>query len=256
MDLDDLRIKANRYGYVYLTTFTRPTDGNEFHYVGQHSTGTLDRSYYGSGTILKSYVKKYGESQTLHVRVLAWAYSQAELDFVETLLIAFAKDFFGCSCLNLKDGGSFGKHTESSKQKIASKNLGKVRNAATVEALRRASTGKTHTKETKARISAAKKGVPLWSVADRVLMSLSRTGRKLGPKSEAVKEKLRQANLGKTMPESTRSKISAANMGKIRSQETRERMSEAQRRRGPRSAETKAKIAASLRARSLKIKSL
>lgn len=249
MDLDDLRIKANRHGYVYLTTFTRPTDNKEFYYIGQHTALNLDRRYYGSGTLLKRYVAKYGDRGNINVRILCWTYSQPELDFCEDLAISSGRIEFEKLCLNIREGGSYGRHTESTKMKIRMGNLGKVRSEETKAALRRASVGRTQTEATKAKISASKLGVSIWTAADRAAMSLKRLGKKLGPHSKETREKLSKINLGKTLSLETRKKISIANKGRKRTEETKKRMSESWRNRAPMSDATKAKISASLKAR-------
>lgn len=106
MDLNDLRIPANRHGYIYLTTFTRPTDSKQFFYVGQHLGKRLDKGYVGSGFRLKQMFKKYGRRG--HVRLLHWAYSQEELNFKEQMSIVFAKLIYGKACLNLNHSDAVG----------------------------------------------------------------------------------------------------------------------------------------------------
>lgn len=48
-----LASKKRKYGYVYHFIFTRPTDGREFHYVGQHVGEKVDQRYFGSGFRLR-----------------------------------------------------------------------------------------------------------------------------------------------------------------------------------------------------------
>jgi len=108
------------------------------------------------------------------------------------------------------------------------------------------SLGIRRSKETKAKISTAKKGVQL-SAEHRKAIGLASTGRiksaetraKLSaahtgkPKSQAQIEKMRQANLGKTYSDETKRKVSASLIGNSRalgnvlSDETRKLMSEA-----------------------------
>jgi hypothetical protein len=122
LELDDLLIC---YGYVYITTFTRPTDGKEFYYVGQHTGDRLDRRYIGSGLRIKRLEAKYGRKGNLHVKILVWAKSQQELDFKEILLICFARALFDSDCINLSYGGEGGGMSHSTRAKIGAANTGK-----------------------------------------------------------------------------------------------------------------------------------
>ena len=97
------------YGYVYKTT----NQVNNKVYVGQKK-GDFEKSYYGSGLLLKRAINKYG---TIHFKIdiLQFAGSQEELDNLERLYIAEMKKFF--SLYNIASGGVGGGHPQSEKTK-------------------------------------------------------------------------------------------------------------------------------------------
>jgi len=69
-------------GYIYITTNLI----NSRAYIGKKNKSTLDYSYYGSGTVLKTAIKKYGK-ENFNIKVLYWAQSVEELDLKEIELI-------------------------------------------------------------------------------------------------------------------------------------------------------------------------
>lgn len=111
----------NRHGYVYLTTFTRPTDLKKFYYVGQHQSSSLDRKYLGSGRLLHYKINKYGAIGNVNVKILHWTYDQDELNLLEFMCIQVAQLVFGDDCLNLNEGGvtGTGRHSEKTKRKMS-----------------------------------------------------------------------------------------------------------------------------------------
>ena len=74
------------------------------------------------------------------------------------------------------------------------------------------------------------------SVETRLKKSLSHKGVKLGPMNEETKQKLSEANKGKTLSEETKQKLSEANKGKTLSEETKQKL------RKPKTEETKQKL--------------
>lgn len=89
--------------------------------------------------------------------------------------------------------------------------------------------GYQHTKETKAKISAARKGKTL-SKETRAKVSASLKGRK-NEISEETRAKLSKASTGKTHTDETKAKLLKIHLGSKRSTETRQKMSEAQKKR-------------------------
>jgi len=111
MDLNDLKPSVrlqDRVGYIYHTTFRRPTDGRIFHYIGQRARTYLDRRYFGSGMWLKRLEKKYGRKGNIHVALISWAASQQELDALEVHFIAEARRLWPRDCINFQSGGLYG----------------------------------------------------------------------------------------------------------------------------------------------------
>ena len=109
--------KPPRYGYVYHFIFIRPTDGREFHYIGQHVGDKVDRRYFGSGHRLHQLYNKYGRDGNVRRFGLLWCHSRQELDFSEILSISFAKELYGRDCINLCYGGDGGRKARSSVEK-------------------------------------------------------------------------------------------------------------------------------------------
>lgn len=62
------------YGYIYKTTDT----SNGKIYIGQHKSDVFDKSYFGSGIIIKSIKKK--RKYDLTTEVIEWCTTQSELD--------------------------------------------------------------------------------------------------------------------------------------------------------------------------------
>jgi hypothetical protein len=75
------QLQNNSYGFIYKTTLP---DGR--YYIGQHkiiNKNTLDPTYFGSGVILKDYIKSKG-SLNLIREILEFGYNHAELNLLET----------------------------------------------------------------------------------------------------------------------------------------------------------------------------
>ena len=85
VDLLSYQVKeSNMYGYIYLTTFL-PTGKI---YIGQKKKDYFDTSYYGSGKIIKSLIKKY-DKQEFTVELIDTAESQEELNKKEIYWINY-----------------------------------------------------------------------------------------------------------------------------------------------------------------------
>lgn len=63
------------YGYIYITTNLV----NNKKYLGKHAKPEFDKSYYGSGTILKKAIEKYGKENFVS-EPIDWAESKEELN--------------------------------------------------------------------------------------------------------------------------------------------------------------------------------
>jgi hypothetical protein len=197
-----------RYGYIYHFVFTRPTDGHEFHYIGQHAWYKANPRYFGSGVRLRRLINKYGRKDNLKRYGLMWCYSEEELDFAETLMIGFAKQVYGDDCINLQQGGSNGLHAEATRKKIST-------------ALKSYWDGVSA--EDRAAFRAAQKDKPPPSEATRARMRDAWTGRP--PDTQETRAKRRASMIGKKHTTETKLKISLAATGKKRSKEARANMS-------------------------------
>lgn len=151
-----------KFNYIYLIT----NNVNNKIYVGQHSTNNLEDGYMGSGTLLKLAIKKYGKNNFCK-EILAYADTQAKLDYLEKFYIKKYKSREIKSGYNLTDGGSgfcgliF---TDEHKKKIAEKlkgnthTLGYVCSDETKQKISKANKGHKHSEEAKRKMSKIAKG--------------------------------------------------------------------------------------------------
>ena len=77
-----------RYFYTYKITLLKGSLAGKYYY-GQHITYNLNDGYCGSGTIIKSYYKKYRaiENITYVKEILKFYNDEKELDIAEKILI-------------------------------------------------------------------------------------------------------------------------------------------------------------------------
>lgn len=209
-----LLINMNETWILYQTT----NNVNGKIYLGVHKADETwnSRKYLGSGTTLKAAIEKYGREKFTRI-TLAKFNCADDAYFLESLLVdeSFTnrKDTY-----NLKIGGMGGTNSFL---------------------------GKTHSKETKAKIGASSKG-RVKSEETRKRISLSNKGKqaRLGKlHSEETKLKIGIKGKGRVKSEEERRKLSIANKGKIVSLETRAKLSAAQKGK-PHTAEAKAKMSA------------
>lgn len=99
-------------------------------------------------------------------------------------------------CLRIGERSRQRKHSLEAKKKIGYANRMRVVSDDTKEKQRIAATGRKHTEETKSRLREIRKN-QVFTEAHKKNMSLARKGKKLGPCSDATKEKLRQTALNK-----------------------------------------------------------
>lgn len=206
------RTIANRYGYVYLTVFTRPTDRTKVFYVGQHKRSTVNPKYFGSGKLLERFKSKYGQDGTMRSELLSWAWSQEELDFVETMLIIMAKKIYRGRCINLMGGGSKGGQSQATIEKIRASRLGKPRGPmsdAQKAKLSLALIGRPKSEEHKTRIGLGGKG-KIISEDQRAKISKAKTGVKKGPMPQEHKDSIRYALMGLPKSEEHRASLRKA----------------------------------------------
>jgi hypothetical protein len=162
--------KLKKYHFIYKTTNLL----NGKFYVGMHSTNKLNDGYLGSGKRLKYSIKKYGK-ENFKLEILEFFGSRELLVEREKQLVNedLLKD---TNCMNLKPGGTGGFSLESAKKgakkmneiiwsdinfikrhKTRWKKILKT-NHLNKKYLYGGFRGKTHTEETKQKISEVRKG--------------------------------------------------------------------------------------------------
>ena len=189
-----------KYHYVYIIT----NKINHKFYIGKHSTDDLDDGYMGSGIAINKAIQKYG-IENFSKRILCFCDSAEDAYKVEEFLVTdnlIKRD----DCYNMMVGGVGG---------------------PTLNGIENGMYGKTHTLETRKKMSEARIGKPSWNKGKHF--------------SEESRKKMSEAHIGKPswnkgkhLSEETKEKISNANKGKESSfkgkhfsEETKIKMSEA-----------------------------
>ena len=205
-----------KYYYTYRVQCTA-VGYEDYYYLGQHTTNTLDDGYKGSGKKLKEYYAKYPNDYTFII--LEFYSNKTELNIAEQKLIGdlWKTDPY---CLNGNSGGSGSWsccHTKEVRSKISESNKGRPS----------WNKGIPMTEEQKRKISNSNKGKNSWnkgkkhSEESRHKMSESRKGKTAGENhplfgklcSEETKRKMSEAKKGKKLSESTRQKMSKSRVG-------------------------------------------
>jgi len=146
------------FGYVYITK----NRVNGKMYVGQ-SVGK-DRSYLGSGLIIKRAITKYGY-KNFSVRIVAEVYSRIELDFMERWYIQKYRSRFPRKMYNVTAGGTGGptnigrRWSLATKRKMSAAAVGRILSTSTKEKIGRASKGRVIPEETRRRMSLVQRGL-------------------------------------------------------------------------------------------------
>ena len=92
-------------GYVYITYCP-----NGRVYIGQRRKSKFDKSYIGSGKILKDMMKKYDKYNDFKCEILHECNTLEELDEKEIYEIKRHREIYGDKCINILRGGQI--HTE------------------------------------------------------------------------------------------------------------------------------------------------
>ena len=169
--------KQKKYHFIYKTTDTR--NGN--FYIGMHSTENLKDGYVGSGTRLKHLIYKHGK-EIFNMEILEFlpnreSLKKREIEIVNSDLLLEEK------CMNLKPGGYGGFNNKEHMMKVSkagnkeflekmqddeyrkefSKKLSDANKKQFLDGRREKIyfynwSGKTHSQETKKKLSEIKKG--------------------------------------------------------------------------------------------------
>ena len=108
------------YRYIYKITCTAGSFKDKF-YFGQHTTENLDDNYHGSGHKLLSYLKKYPNDYIKEV--ISFYDTEEELNKAEYDII---HPYLGSEmCLNINEGGYYGKPSYETRKKISESNIGR-----------------------------------------------------------------------------------------------------------------------------------
>ena len=140
-----------KFNIVYKTT--NLVTGT--YYIGVHSTDELEDGYLGSGLQLKRSLKKYGK-ENFKREVIEFCNSPEAAYLLEAKIVNtdLLKDKM---CMNLTCGGiggGGGTRSEETKAKMSASKKGKI--PWWIK-------GKKHTEETKAKMSASSKGQKAWN---------------------------------------------------------------------------------------------
>jgi hypothetical protein len=180
------------FGYIYRTFC--PSNG--CFYIGQKS-GSFRTNYFGSGTRILRWIKKYGKS-SLIVDVLDTAPDKASLDRLEISYIRMYREF-GFDLMNISDGGEGAiagyKRPEWVYRKIGLAQKGKSKPLVpqAISAMALANRGKKRSAETINKIREKAIG-RVMSPEARLAMSLARKGRKFHPLSQEHRDKIAESN--------------------------------------------------------------
>lgn len=180
------------YGYIYKTTNLI----NDKIYIGKHK-GEFDCRYFGSGSLLKRALKKYGrinfKVELLVTALDSFTLGELEEQHIQEYKQKLSKDYL----YNLTEGGEHKKEytpilSEETKKRmsvaaVGNKHaLGAIRSLEFKEKLRKFRLGKFHSEETRKRNSVSNTGRIAWN-----------KGKKTGPMPLETREKIRLSNLGK-----------------------------------------------------------
>lgn len=193
--------KRTVYGVIYLVI----NKINNKIYVGQ-TVGSFQDRYKGDiaknthNDHLRNAINKYGIDNFYIVEEYKVAYSQEELDYLEDWYITIYDTMNPSMGYNKKGGGSHGRHSEESKQKISESMkgkfmgelnpmfgkkgelhpmFGKTLSEEHKKKISESNKGKTHSEETRRKISESMKGKPSNTSKTSVIMLCKATGNPL-----------------------------------------------------------------------------
>lgn len=167
-------------------------------YIGQTTRNVETRfiehcSKRDSNTAISNAIEKYGR-ENFTIEIVFYASSMEELNKKEAELISNTDSLvpFG---YNIKSAVTGHVHSEETKAKISQKAMGRIISQETRAKIGAANSGKKRSKETKQK------------------MSISKLGVKLGPATQASKDKMSKSSKGKSKSKEHRINISKAHVG-------------------------------------------
>lgn len=202
-----------KIGYVYLTT--NLVNGKQ--YVGQHLSNGFDVNYKGSGTYINNAINKYGWDN-FNCEIICWCSNQTQLNEAEDNYIKLLNTMVP-NGYNLKGGGSHGKYSEESCNKMSKTRKGKKLSKQHCKSISESHIGHTVSEETRRKISESNKGKKIREET-RKKMSEAQKIRKHKPLSEETKQKISKANKGYKLTEEQYKKLCDSHKGKKQSEET------------------------------------
>lgn len=218
--------------YIYKITLLCGSLANHYYY-GKHKMkenrhNPLTDGYFGSGTIVKDYFKKYGKTRnvTFIKEIVEYNNTEEENAKREKIIIG---DLYITDplCLNLKEGGEGGQYSEEARAKISKALKGYVHSEESRKHMSEAHIGKSpsnkgvpQTEKAKIKNSEAHKGIRLTENTKKKI-SEALNGIKRGPMSENHKEKISEALKGRKRTEISRLKQSETLKGRKLSEDWR-----------------------------------
>lgn len=173
---------------------------NGHYYYGIRTLINENDPYLGSGVRLKEAVKKYGKQNFKRVDLVEFQTFEQALEWERSTITA--EMIKSPMCYNLKPGGAGGSLPWDTDKKIAIRERGsyrkslEVREKQSAAALKRFEDthgtfyGKTHTEETRKKLSEQRKGVPGANKGKKLNLSKQRLEQLKAPKSAEVKRKI------------------------------------------------------------------
>lgn len=176
------------YGYIYKTTNLI----NGKIYISQKKSKKFVKTYFGSGTLIKQAVKKYGK-ENFTVELIDFGISREELDIKEKEWIDKSNANWRYGNYNIADGGFTSGYDINT--------LPIERQKEIKEKISKAGKRRKHTEETRRKMSKTRTG--------KTTSLKGKPSPKRGIKlTESHKKKLSESHRGKTIPEEQRLKMS------------------------------------------------
>jgi group I intron endonuclease len=217
------------YGYVYLIT----NKLNGMKYVGLRASPVFDEKYWGSGTRIANAIKRYGKENFIR-EVLHWCETpeelkQCELDEHISRNVATSTEYYNLMegsnpILFGEDNGFWGKtHSEETKQKISEANQGRA--MPPEEKIRRQEFWNTKRgEERKLSLSKERKGKPL---SPKQKEKISKSLKQIADKISEKKKLFYQTDKGKDVRISLSQNAKKRFTGVPKSPEHRKKISKA-----------------------------